>query len=116
MFFFRHTPTNYLVDPAAAGKSMRTTPQPPQVAGVPVSLSGGLTIGRSSSPAARGPPNAYSANILNPVRHHLPIHAGASSASPFAGIRDPAAYLRGSVSVFFLKIRYLYRTWIWILS
>ena len=76
---------------AAAGKSMRTTPQP-AVSGVPVSL-GGLTIGRSSSPAARpgGPSAAYQASGLGQrvlpsadhagqVRYHLPIHAAANSA------------------------------------
>ena len=87
---------------------MRTTPQPAPV-GVPVSLTaaagGGLTIGRSSSPAgARAPPTAYQANSLGQrvltaadhVRYQLPIHAGA--ASSFAGIRgDPAAYLRQNV-------------------
>lgn len=93
---------------------MRTTPQP-AVSGVPVSL-GGLTIGRSSSPAARpgGPSAAYQASGLGQrvlpsadhagqVRYHLPIHAAANSAGPFAGIRDPAtAYLRGNVSIYFL--------------
>ena len=95
---------------------MRTTPQP-AVSGVPVSL-GGLTIGRSSSPAARpgGPSAAYQASGLGQrvlpsadhagqVRYHLPIHAAANSAGPFAGIRDPAtAFLRGNVSIYFLMI------------
>ena len=92
---------------------MRTTPQP-AVSGVPVSL-GGLTIGRSSSPAARPPPSAaYQASGLGQrvlptadhagqVRYHLPMHAAANSAAPFPGIRDPAtAYLRGNVSIYFL--------------
>ena len=92
---------------AAAGKSMRTTPQPVQV-GVPVSLTaGGLTIGRSSSPATRAPPTAYQPSNLSqrvlptadPVRFHLPMHAAAPGASPFAGIRDPTAFLRGTVSL-----------------
>jgi len=108
----RHAPTNYLVDAAtaaaaAAGKSMRTTPQPASVAGVPVSL-GGLTIGRSSSPASRGaPPSAaYQASGLGQrvlptadhagqVRYHLPMHAATNSGGPFGGIRDPA-YLRAN--------------------
>ena len=90
---------------------MRTTPQPASVAGVPVSL-GGLTIGRSSSPASRGaPPSAaYQASGLGQrvlptadhagqVRYHLPMHAATNSGGPFGGIRDPA-YLRANVSVF----------------
>lgn len=77
---------------------MRTTPQPAPV-GVPVSLPGGLTIGRSNSPAARGPPTSYHTSSVGQLRYQLPMHAGASAASPFAGIRDPTAYLRGAVSV-----------------
>ena len=95
---------------AAASKSMRTTPQPVTV-GVPVSLTGGLTIGRSSSPA-RGQAiyqtSGMSQRVLTSaehagqVRHYLPM-PGTASASPFANmrdVRDPAAYLRGSVSHF----------------
>ena len=115
-FFFRHAPANYLVDAAAAaaaaaGKSLRTTPQPASVAGVPASL-GGLTIGRSSSPAARAPQSVgYQGQRVLPsadghpgqIRYHLPISAGGHAAGPFPpGLRDPAnaAYLRGNVSVF----------------
>ena len=116
ILFFRHAPANYLVDAAAAaaaaaGKSLRTTPQPASVAGVPASL-GGLTIGRSSSPAARAPQSVgYQGQRVLPsadghpgqIRYHLPISAGGHAAGPFPpGLRDPAnaAYLRGNVSVF----------------
>ena len=112
--YFRHPPANYLVDAnsiAAAGKSQRTTPQPASVAGVPVSL-GGLTIGRSNSPATRQPPSAVgytgqhvlpTADRAGQIRYHLPIHAtGNAAAGPFPGIRDSAstAYLRANVSDF----------------
>ena len=115
----RHPPThtNYLVDAAAAqaaaaGKSMRTTPQPI----VPVSLTGsGLTIGpgRSSSPASRAPsnyqPSGLGQRVLPSAGHdgqvrYVPFPTGTTAGSPFAAlrdVRDPTAYLRGNVSVFF---------------
>ena len=88
--------------------------------GVPVSLPvsvTNLTIGRSSSPAARTPASMYqpgglnqrvlsSADPASQVRYvtNFQAAAAAAAANPaaaFAGIRgDPTAYLRGNVSLF----------------
>ena len=121
-FFYRHTPTNYLVDAAAAaaaGKSMRGTPQGTPI-GLPASVSG-LTIGRSSSPASRTPASMYQPGGLNQrvlssadpagqaARYNLHAAAAAAAANPAAlmGIRgDPAAYLRGNVSMMILARKF----------
>ena len=129
LFFFRHTPANYLVDAAAAaaaGKSMRGTPQGTPI-GLPASVSG-LTIGRSSSPASRTPASMYQPGGLNQrvlssadaagqaaARYNFQAAAAAAAANPAAlmGIRgDPAAYLRGNVRIIFgakIQIRLLGR-------
>jgi len=95
----RHNPANYLVDANAASKAMRN---PAHAGGVPVTLTGGLTLGRSSSPAgtsranpANYPPGGLAQRVLtNPADHagqvrYVPFGPGASNP-PFgtAGIRD----------------------------
>jgi len=93
----RHNPANYLVDAAAASKAMRN---PAHAGGVPVTLTGGLTLGRSSSPAgtsrapANYPPGGLAQRVLTPADHagqvrYVPFGPGGSNP-PFgtAGIRD----------------------------
>ena len=102
---------------------MRGMPQGAPV-GVPVSVTN-LTIGRSSSPASRTPASMYQPGGLNQrvlstadpasqVRYVTNFQAAAAAAAAAAnptaafaaGIRgDPAAYLRGNVSVLCAKIQ-----------
>ena len=115
IFFFRHNPPNYLVDAAAASKAMRN---PAHAGGVPVTLTGGLTLGRSSSPAGSSraqpnyPPGGLAQRVLTPADHagqvrYVPFGPGGSNP-PFvtAGIRDVRdvrdVYMRGNVRKFTL--------------
>ena len=112
--FFRHNPANYLVDAAAASKAMRN---PAHAGGVPVTLTGGLTLGRSSSPAgtsrapANYPPGGLAQRVLTPADHagqvrYVPFGPGGSNP-PFgtAGIRDVRdvrdVYMRSNVRKFY---------------
>ena len=112
--FSRHNPANYLVDANAASKAMRN---PAHAGGVPVTLTGGLTLGRSSSPAgtsranpANYPPGGLAQRVLtNPADHagqvrYVPFGPGASNP-PFgtAGIRDvrDVYNMRGNVRKIF---------------
>ena len=114
--FCRHNPANYLVDANAASKAMRN---PAHAGGVPVTLTGGLTLGRSSSPAgtsranpANYPPGGLAQRVLtNPADHagqvrYVPFGPGGSNP-PFgtAGIRDVRdvrdVYMRSNVRKFY---------------
>ena len=92
---------------------MRNPAQP----GIPVSLAGGLALGRSSSPAgssrapANYPPSGLTQRVLAPAADHAGqvryVPFAANSNSPFgtAGIREvrdvAAAYMRGNVRFFY---------------